>query len=174
MHGFFSDRELKDGSLSWTMAGKRALEIMLGKLLGHIQDRQMEKRTSLDRELLTLHKGGLPREYLVTLLSEYYIAFVAFITSLELKTDFTNSLPFALAGLASSDGVAARSLALRLIDIFAHSDVPMSTARGGCSSVHSYGGVARRATARHHEEGDDGQESVRESSEFGHALVGDS
>ena len=85
---------------------------------------------------------------LVALLSGYDIAFDAFITLLKLKTDFTHSLPVAVAGLASSDEVAGKSLALRLIGVFdssrpdahdrvasgyrhalqewAHSDLPMS------------------------------------------------
>ena len=82
MRGLMSDRELQDGSLSCAMAGKRALEVVLGKHLDHIRERQMGKRTSLVREMLQLHKGGLSRKDLVTLLFEYDIAFDAFITLL--------------------------------------------------------------------------------------------
>ena len=91
--------------------GKRAPEVVFGKRLDHIRERQMDKRTTLERELLPLHRGGLPREDLVALLSEQDIPVDTFSTLLELKTDFTHSLPFALAGI----GVG---LTLRLIDVF--------------------------------------------------------
>ena len=57
------------------VAGKK---VMLGKHLDDTRERQMALRTSLERELLPMQKGALPREDLVTLLFEYDIAFDAF------------------------------------------------------------------------------------------------
>ena len=61
MRGFLNDRDLQDGSLSCPVADKRAPEVVLGKHLNHVRKRQMGKRTSLERELLSLHKGGLEK-----------------------------------------------------------------------------------------------------------------
>ena len=123
----WGDSESQDGSLSCPMVGKRTPELVLGKHLDHLRECHMGRRTFLERELLP-HKGGVPRKDLVILISEYDIAFHAFVPLLELKTGFTQSLPFALAGLASSDEVAAKSLALRLIDVFDSSSQTRTTA----------------------------------------------
>ena len=144
MRGLLSDRDLQDGSLSWPTAGK----------------------TSLQCELLPLHKGGFSRGGPVTLL--------------ELRTDLARFWRFALAGLASSDEVAARSFAMRLVDVFDSTSPDardraatalMSRAQvgGSCHALQEWAHselpmvafrqlrVAREA---HPEEGDSGQESV--------------
>ena len=41
MRGFSRDREVQDGSLSCQMAGKRTPEVVWGRHLDHIRERQM-------------------------------------------------------------------------------------------------------------------------------------